>query len=125
MTLHHENRGGILTEETEELLNQIARGQTRDVFKWPKALQALMDFKLVVQHVEEDCPEEPGTFAVTPVGWKYVTCSRALALHKLQDPAPVPMGDSRLGMPPGGQFARRLFGRPLDSTSTVNDEDDV
>jgi hypothetical protein len=116
VTLHHANRGGILTEDTEGLLNQIARGETREVFQRPKALQALMDFRLVVQRAERNLPEEPSTFQVTAVGWKYVTCTRALALHKLQDPTPmVPMGDSRLGMPPGGRFARHLFGGMTDA----------
>lgn len=76
MTLHESNRGGILAEEVEQLLNEIARGNTRDVFKKPAALQALLDFRLLTQ--------DDFVFSMTPVAWKYVTCPKALAIHRLQ-----------------------------------------
>lgn len=121
MTLHHENRGGILAGEVEKLLNDIASGNDRDVFKTPRALQALIEFGLVRQLRQLSVggqPEEPSTFQVTPAGWEYVTCTKALALHRLQDPPrpPITMGDSRLGFP-SGQFARALFAGIANDTT--------
>lgn len=82
----------VFTEPVLDMLNQIARGETRDVFAMPDALKALMQLSLV----EQELPSQE--FKMTTRGWIFVTCPRALALKRLKDAAPGDAsGDSRIG----------------------------
>jgi hypothetical protein len=92
----------VFTEPVIDMLNKIARGETKDVFVIPDALIALMRLQLVEQ---EPPPERE--FKVTLRGWMFVTCPRALALKRLRDATP---DDARVA-----GWVDKTFGRKTKS----------
>lgn len=81
----------VFTDPVLDLLNQIARGETRDVFLELDALQSLLQLDCVRQDYETK------VFTLSTRGWIFVTCQRALALKRLKDASSDATGDSRIG----------------------------
>lgn len=116
-------RQSIFRDDVQELLNRIARGDVDDIRNgealMPVGLSDLWSLNLLSQD-----------FSLTPHGWEYVTCPKAIAMRRLKEPTVghVPPcawkmpGDvcscpqDRAGPTPGGMFARSLFAGMLDDT---------